>query len=446
MNWTALLASVLLLLANGFFVGSEFALIAARRTKIEELAEGGNTRAAVAMKSIRELSFMLAGAQLGITMASLGLGFVAEPAVAHALEAALESYFDIPEGLLHTISFVIALGIVVFFHMVVGEMAPKNIAIAVPERSALWLAIPMRVYANALRPFIHFLNASANGGLKLLGVKPIDEVIDVHSAPEIARMIAQSAEEGLLEEFQERLLSGALGLGERDVGSVMVSRTELQAVPLTATPAEIEKVVFETGHSRLPVFRDDLDNIIGFIHAKDLLRIPEGNRDRPLPRHLVRGMLVVPESRKLRPLLFDMTRERRHFALVIDEHGGTAGIVTLEDLLEELVGEIRDEYDVSELGVERLGGERFLVPGNLRIDEAASRLGVELPEGEYETVAGFLMDELGRIPRRRDVVRYRGWRLQVQSMHRRRVVQVLIEPAAAAQPRAQPAGHSSDGN
>jgi CBS domain containing-hemolysin-like protein len=157
-------------------------------------------------------------------------------------------------------------------------------------------------------------------------------------------------------------------------------------------------------------------------------------------------MLVVPESRKLRPLLFDMTRERRHFALVIDEHGGTAGIVTLEDLLEELVGEIRDEYDVSELGVERLGGERFLVPGNLRIDEAASRLGVELPEGEYETVAGFLMDELGRIPRRRDVVRHRGWRLQVQSMHRRRVVQVLIEPAAAAQPRAQPAGHSSDGN
>jgi CBS domain containing-hemolysin-like protein len=429
MRWPGLIASVLLLLANGFFVGSEFALIAARRTKIEELASGGNTRAAMALSSIRELSFMLAGAQLGITMASLGLGFVAEPAVADALESAFESMFEIPAGLLHSIAFVIALLIVVFFHMVIGEMAPKNIAIAEPERTAVWLAVPIRVYANMLRPFIRLLNAAANGGLRLLGVEPKDEVVAVHSAQEIAGMIAHSAEEGLLEEFQERLLSGAIELGERDAGSAMVSRTELRAVPLTASPAEIEELVVRTGHSRLPVFRDDLDNIVGFVHAKDLLRIPEDQRDRPVPGPLVRGMLVVPESRKLRPLLLDMRRERRHVALVIDEHGGTAGIVTLEDLLEELVGEIRDEYDVSELGVERLAGGRFLVPGNLRIDEAASRLDVELPEGEYETIAGFLMARLGRIPKRRDVVEHNGWRLRVRSMYRRRVVQVLIEPA-----------------
>jgi CBS domain containing-hemolysin-like protein len=428
MRWPALVASVVLLLANGFFVGSEFALIAARRTKIEELASGGNTRAAMALSSIRELSFMLAGAQLGITMASLGLGFVAEPAVADALESAFESMFEIPAGLLHSIAFVIALLIVVFFHMVIGEMAPKNIAIAEPERSALWLAVPIRVYANLLRPFIRLLNSAANGGLRLLGVEPQDEVVAVHSAQEIAGMIAHSAEEGLLEEFQERLLSGAIELGERDAGSAMVSRTELRAVPLTATPAEIEELVVRTGHSRLPVFRDDLDNIVGFVHAKDLLRIPEDQRDHPVPGPLVRGMLVVPESRKLRPLLLDMRRERRHVALVIDEHGGTAGIVTLEDLLEELVGEIRDEYDVSELGIERLAGGRFLVPGNLRIDEASSRLDVELPEGEYETIAGFLMDRLGRIPKRRDVVEHNGWRLRVRSMYRRRVVQVLIEP------------------
>jgi CBS domain containing-hemolysin-like protein len=428
MRWPALVASVLLLLANGFFVGSEFALIAARRTKIEELASGGNTRAAMALSSIRELSFMLAGAQLGITMASLGLGFVAEPAVADALESAFGSIFEIPAGLLHSIAFVIALLIVVFFHMVIGEMAPKNIAIAEPERTALWLAVPIRVYANILRPFIRLLNSAANGGLRLLGVEPKDEVVAVHSAQEIAGMIAHSAEEGLLEEFQERLLSGAIELGERDAGSAMVSRTELRAVPLTATPAEIEELVVRTGHSRLPVFRDDLDNIVGFVHAKDLLRIPEDQRDHAVPGPLVRGMLVVPESRKLRPLLLDMRRERRHVALVIDEHGGTAGIVTLEDLLEELVGEIRDEYDVSELGIERLAGGRFLVPGNLRIDEASSRLDVELPEGEYETIAGFLMERLGRIPKRRDVVEHNGWRLRVRSMYRRRVVQVLIEP------------------
>jgi CBS domain containing-hemolysin-like protein len=429
MSWPALIAAVALLLANGFFVGAEFALIAARRTRIEELASGGNTRAAIAMRSIRELSFMLAGAQLGITMASLGLGFVAEPAVARALEGALESAFEIPDGLLHSVSFVIALVIVVFFHMVVGEMAPKNIAIAEPERTALWLAVPIRVYVNILRPFIRLLNAAANGGLRLLRVEPRDEVIGVHSAQEIAGMIAHSAEEGLLEEFQERLLSGAIELGERDAGSAMVSRTELRAVPFTASPAEIEELVVQTGHSRLPVYRDDLDSIVGFVHAKDLLRIPEDQRDRAIPASLIRGMFIVPESRKLRPLLVDMRRERRHLALVVDEHGGTAGIVTLEDLLEELVGEIRDEYDVSELGVERLGSGRFLVPGSLRIDEAASRLDVELPEGEYETIAGFLMDRLGRIPKRRDMVEHDGWRLRVRSMYRRRVVQVLIEPA-----------------
>jgi CBS domain containing-hemolysin-like protein len=365
-------------------------------------------------------------------MASLGLGFVAEPAVATALEGAFERLFEIPEGLLHSISFVIALVIVVFFHMVIGEMAPKNIAIAEPERTALWLAVPIRVYANGLRPFIRLLNGAANGGLRLLRVEPRDEVIGVHSAQEIAGMIAHSAEEGLLEEFQERLLSGAIELGERDAGSAMVSRTELRAVPFTASPAEIEELVLQTGHSRLPVYRDDLDNIVGFVHAKDLLRITEDQRGRPIPTSLIRGMLVVPESRKLRPLLVDMRRERRHVALVIDEHGGTAGIVTLEDLLEELVGEIRDEYDVSELGVERLGGGRFLVPGSLRIDEAASRLDVELPEGEYETVAGFLMDRLGRIPKRRDMVEHDGWRLRVRTMYRRRVVQVLIEPAKPA--------------
>ncbi|MDQ4028542.1 MAG: CNNM domain-containing protein, partial [Actinomycetota bacterium] len=176
MTATYLVAALALLLANGFFVGAEFALIAARRTRIEQLAAEGNARAATALASIRELSFMLAGAQLGITMASLGLGFVAEPAVAHAIESGLQGIVELPQGLLHSISFVVALGIVVFFHMVVGEMAPKNIAIAEPERTALWLALPMRVYVNVFRPFIYLLNAAANGALRLMRVDPIDEV------------------------------------------------------------------------------------------------------------------------------------------------------------------------------------------------------------------------------------------------------------------------------
>jgi CBS domain containing-hemolysin-like protein len=407
-------------------VGAEFALIAARRSKIEALADKGDRRAKVALRSLREISFMLAGTQLGITMASLGLGFVAEPAVAHLIQSGLEPLVHIPHEVLHTISVVIALGIVVFLHMVVGEMAPKNVAISEPERSALWIAYPYRFYANLFRPLIRLLSAVAGAALKLMGVEQKHEFLSTHSPAEIGLLIQQAAQGGMLSKSQHRLLSGAAGFGDRDAASAMVPRTELVAVPHSITPAELEGVVLASGHSRIPVYEEDLDNILGFVHAKDLLRIDEGRREQPIDRKLVRPMLVIPESKKLHPLLFEMRRERRHFALVIEEHGGTAGVVTLEDLLEELVGEIRDEYDVSELGIETVEG-RYIVPGSLRIDEVRDRLGIDLPDGEYETVAGFLMDRLGRIPRRRDSVTHEDWRLRVMSMHRRRVVQIVIE-------------------
>ena len=425
-----LTAAVLLLLGNGFFVWSEFALVAARQSKIEQLAEEGQTRARVAQKAIRELTVTLAGAQLGITMCSLGLGFVAEPAVANVLESGLESIGEIPETLLHSVSFIVALMIVTFFHMVIGEMAPKNIAIAVPERSALWLAVPFGIFVTLFRPIIVGLNGLANQGVRLMGIEPQQERIEAPSIEELRSMIKEAAQFGELREAEERLLSGATSFGERDATAAMVPRTEIVAIPSTMTVAEIESVTVDSGHSRFPIYGENLDQIYGFIHVKDLLK-PQ-NRDRPIPRKLIRPMLVVPESLNLHPLLVAMRRERKHFALVVDEHGGTAGVVTLEDLLEELVGEIRDEHDASELGVEPLGDGRYLVPGTLRIDEAADYLDVRLPEGEYETVAGFLMDRLGRVPKRRDVIEHNGWRLFVRSMHRRRVVQVLVERAEQA--------------
>jgi CBS domain containing-hemolysin-like protein len=423
-----LLITLGLLLANGFFVAAEFALTAARWTKLEEYASGGNTRARTALASIRELSFMLAGAQLGITMASLALGFVAEPAVADLLQRAIGGIVDIPESALNSISLIIALTIVVFLHMVIGEMAPKNIAITEPEKTALWLAIPFRLFANIFRPLVHLLNTLANLVLRLFGVEPQDEIFSKHSAKELASMIEESAKQGMLREFERRLLSGAVSLSEKDAGAVMVPRIELIALPATATPRDIERLILETGHSRIVIYEGDLDDVLGFFHAKDLLKIDPSQRERPLDRRFIRNMLVVPDSRKLRPLLVDMRQERQHLALVIDEHGGTAGVVTLEDVLEELVGEIRDEYDDEEFGIERLDDDRFLVPGTLRIDEAEELLGVELPESEnYETIAGFIMDQLGRIPKRRDIVEYGPWRLRVRNMYRRRVVQVLIE-------------------
>ena len=425
-----LLIAVGLLAANGFFVGIEFALIAARQSKIEQLSGEGNKRAGLALKSIKELTLALAGAQLGITMCSLGLGFVAEPAVAHLIESGIERFGELPDAALHTISFVVAMMIVTFFHMVLGEMAPKNVVIAEPERSVLWLAAPFRAFMAVFRPLIRGLNAIANAGVRLLGVEPQEERASGHTAEELAAIIEQSAQGGMIREVERRLLAGAAAFGERDATAAMVPRTEVVAIRETATPADVEGLALASGHSRFPVYGENLDQVFGFFHAKDLLRIPPDGRDKPVPRSFLRPMLVVPESLNLHPLLVQMRRERKHFALVVDEHGGTAGIVTLEDLLEELVGEIQDEYDVGELGVEKLSDGRYLIPGTLRIDEAADHLDVQLPAGEYETVAGFLMDRLGRIPRRRDVVEHGGWRLWVRSMHRRRVVQVLVERTA----------------
>lgn len=428
MSWGALLIAIGLLIANAMFVGAEFALIASRSSKIERMAQAGDRKARVALASARELSFMLSAAQLGITMASLGLGYVAEPALAHVFEDLFHG-FSMPEGLSHSIAFTIALFIVSFFHMVFGEMAPKNIAITAPEKSALLLAIPFRAYAVLFKPFIWFFNSIGNAGTRLVGIEPQDERSDVHTASEIGMIISESAKGGLLDRFEHRLLAGAASFGERDAGSAMVPRTELVAVPAHISSTDMEGVVVASGHTRIPVYEGDLDNILGFFHSKDLLKIDPSRYEDPIPRSSIRPMLVVPESKRLHPLLLDMRRERKHVSLVIEEHGGTAGVITMEDLLEELVGEIRDEYDVAELGVERLGENRFLVPGSLRIDEIKDRLEIELPEGEYETVAGFLMDQLGRIPRRRDAVIYGDWRLRVMSMHRRRVVQVLIERA-----------------
>lgn len=439
MNWSAIAISIALLAANGFFVAGEFALTASRRSRLEQLSGQGNARARTALKSVRELSLMLAGAQLGITMASLGLGYVAEPAAASGIEALLGGLVEIPDALQHTIGLVIGLAIVVFLHMVVGEMAPKNVAIAEPERSALWLAIPFRAFVVIFRPFILLLNAVANGCLRLLGVEPVDEVEATHTTEDIGAMIAASAREGELDRFEQRLLSGAIVFSDLDAGSVMVPRTEMSALPITATPQDVERLSLETGHSRVPIYGRSPDNILGFFHTKDLLKISPHEHNEALPRRFIRQMLVVPESRKLHPLLFDMRDRRSHFALVIDEHGGTAGIVTIEDLIEELVGEIRDEHDDAELGIERLGAGRYLAPGALRLHEVSERIGLRLPEGDYDTLAGFLMDRLKRIPKRHDTIEFKDWRFEVRSVQRRRVVQVLVEAPAEDPARAD--GH-----
>ena len=341
----SLLLSLFLLLANGFFVAVEFALIASRRTKLEALADGGSARARVALGSMRHLNLQLAGAQLGITMASLLLGFVAEPVLADLIKDAVESVVEVPDGVLHTISFVVALTIVAFLHMVIGEMVPKNVAIADPERTLLALSLPNRIYVTVFGPVLRVLNAVSNAGVRALGVEPRDELATAASADELAAMLGASREQGLIEEVAHQLLTGALDLGDRSITTVMVPRDGVVWLPRSATPAEAEALVVASGHTRLPVAAEGIDDLLGFVHAKDLLTLRGPARERPLPLGRVRRMLVLGSRTSLDDALLAMQQARVHVAAVADAEGRTVGIATLEDVIEALVGDIRDESD-----------------------------------------------------------------------------------------------------
>ena len=346
MSAGALLVAVLLLVANAFFVAVEFALVASRRTKLESMADQGHVGARRALASITDLSSQLAGAQLGITIASLLLGFVAEPAVAHGIESLLDGVVTLPEGVVATIGFSLALAIVVFLHMVLGEMVPKNIAIAGPERVLLALDLPNRAYLWLFRPAIVVLNGLANVVVRLLGAEPADEVSDSHTSDELAEMISASRDEGLIADIQDQLLRGALAIGEAPVRDLMIPRDRVRYVERNATASEAEAAVVRTGHSRLLVVGDGgLDDVLGFIHAKDLLTIPGPLRERPLPLGRIRRIPIVRPEAVVDDVLYALQRARVHLAVVADGTGRTVGLVSLEDMLEELVGDIVDESD-----------------------------------------------------------------------------------------------------
>lgn len=344
MNVWAIVISIALLAANGAFVAKEFALIASRRTKLEGLAESGSLSARLALEAAGDLPTQLASSQLGVTMASLGLGAVAEPLVADALEN-LFDLVGLPARLAATVALVIGLGVVVFFHMVIGEMVPKYVSFADPERVLTAVAIPNRVYVGVFRPLIRVLRWMGDTGTRLVGVEPRSDLATVATAEDIASMLAASREEGLIEEMAHDLLSGALDFGERPVRQVIVRRDGITFVSRDAAVAEAEQVIVRSGHSRVLVVGRDLDDVVGFVHAKDLLTVPKDARDRPIPLARIRRVLILPEQQPLDDVLLAMRRSRTHVAVVVDGERNVVGLVTLEDVLEELVGDIRDESD-----------------------------------------------------------------------------------------------------
>jgi CBS domain containing-hemolysin-like protein len=334
-----LLVLVALLLGNAFFVAAEFAMVSARADQIEPRAEAGSARARRTLLAMRNVSQLMAGAQLGITLCSLGLGAVGEPAVAHLVEAPLQAV-GAPEGLLHPVSLAISLALVTALHMVLGEMVPKNITIAGPDRAAIVLGPPLAVLVRVLKPAIWFFNVVANGFVRLFGVTPTDEISASFDEKEIRSMISQSRREGLLGAEVSELAAGALTFEQHDVRSVLLAPDSLVTVPRDSTPRQLEGVVAEHGFSRYPVRRDD-GSLVGYVHVKDVLGTGPTSRDQPVPDQAIKDFVELTPDEPLPEVLQEMRRSGAHLGLVRE---GTAvvGLVALEDVLEQLIGDVRD--------------------------------------------------------------------------------------------------------
>ena len=424
------IAAVLaLILANGYFVAAEFAFVAVRRGRLEELAAAGDARASRAVDVTRRLSFVLSGAQLGITVTSLVVGYIAEPTLGRALQPLVE-LAGLPPASARGVAFSIAFALATATQMVVGELAPKNLAIAEPEPVALSLARSTWWYTRIAGPLIRLFDSSSNRLLRAVGIEPVEELSGGVSAEELELIISESGREGTLTSAQTRLLSRALEFRELRAEDVLVPRRDVVAIRADATGADLRELALDSGRSRFPVIGDSLDDVRGVVQAKDLFRVPPAARAAVPVADLLQPALAVPESARLGRLLTEMREARTPLAVVVDEYGGTAGIVTLEDVVEELVGEIADEHDVDEPRVVAHADGSLGVPGSWRIDEVARDTGVALPEGDYDTVSGLVMAELGRLPEVGDTVELATARLVVESMNGLAVGTVRLTPLA----------------
>lgn len=335
----SLLLGLVLLLGNALFVGAEFAVMSARRSQIEPRAADGSTAARVALWAMEHVSLMLACCQLGITLCSLGIGAVAEPALAHLFEAPLNA-LGVPGAVQHTIGFAVALILVTYLHVVVGEMVPKNLSLAKPDTAVVLLARPLVAVARMVKPVIVALNVAANSAVRLLGVTPKDEVTSTFTVEQVQDILAESRKEGLLEDRSD-VLSGALEFSDRRASDVMIPADELVDVPEGSTPEEVERLVARTGFSRFPV-RSAAGDLVGYLHLKDLLYADDHRHDEPIPPKRIRALDRVDRHDEIEDVLQSMQRTGAHLARVMDRSGTVLGVVFLEDVLEELIGEIQD--------------------------------------------------------------------------------------------------------
>ncbi|MDN5805677.1 MAG: hemolysin family protein [Brevibacterium sp.] len=426
MEWLYLALALILICGTGVFVAAEFSLLTLDRHTADKAVEQGVVGAKTLRRSMTHLSTQLSAAQVGITITTLLTGYLMEPSLGKLLAPVFESIGASP-GIAAPIALTIALIVSTFLSMIFGELVPKNLAIAVPLATGRIAAPVQYVFSIAFKPVISVLNGTANKILLSVGIEPQEEGSVGRSPEELTSLVRHSAEEGMLDEQTADLLERTLSFSERTAEDVMTPRTRMSSVVKDTTARQIIEQARDTGFSRFPVAGEDKDHIVGVVHVKQAFAVPLANRDDAYAGGLMTEVTEIPETLLLDPLLMELRAKGLQMAVVVDEFGGTAGVVTLEDVVEELVGEVADEHDRMRVAARPARDGTWIVPGQLRPDEVSSTIGLEIPEdSDYETLAGFVLKEMGRIPDPGDQIRTEDALIRVERMHGRRIERLRI--------------------
>ncbi len=412
-----LIAVAALLLLNAFFVAAEYGLVTARRTRITELRDQGNRRARAVLRITRNPGRFIAAMQLGVTITSLGIGALGEPVFANIFD-------PIPATI---VSFGLAFLIITYLHVVVGELIPKGIALGHPETAALAVSTPVRAFFFVFKPLIWVLEHSSDGALRVLGLEPPGAERGVHSEAELKMLLSRSTQEGEIEQQEQEMLYKVFDFADKEVSAVMVPRPEVVALSIDLPPEECLAAVIDSPYTRYPVYRESLDNVVGILHVRDLFSaLVDRGIENVQVEGIVRDAYIVPETKDLAAMLTEFRRTNQHMAIVVDEYGAMEGIVTLEDLLEEIVGEIEDEFDLPDESVERVDEDTIRIDGTFPIDDFNEQFGAHLPIEDYHTIGGFVFGLLGRAPEPGDSIDFDGMRFDVAETEGSRILKLAV--------------------
>jgi CBS domain containing-hemolysin-like protein len=430
-EWLLVLAGVGLTIGTAVFVAAEFAFVALDKTTVQQAIEQGDTAAKPVLASLRHLSTQLSASQVGITLTTLVLGYLAQPSIGTLLLKPLTAA-GVPESAVEPTATALALVLATLFSMLFGELLPQFLGISAPLRTAKLVALPVRVFSVVTKPLIIVLNGSANLVLKAFSITPQEELSGARTPQELASLVRRSAEAGTFDKGTARLMTRSLDFGDQTAADVMTPRVRCTAIERTAAAEDIVGLARSTGHSRFPVIGDDWDDVDGLVHVKRAIAVPHHRREHVPVSALMVDALVVPETIRLDPLLLMLRGAGHQMAVVVDEYGGTSGLVTLEDVIEEIVGEVSDEHDRTRTTGRISADGSWTVPGLWRPDEVRDRLGAPVPDRPaYETIGGYVMACLGRVPVVGDEVPVPGWSLRVEAMDGRRVDRLRFTPDPA---------------